>query len=152
VILYRPVSLKGLRLVRILDLLLTLVALAACTRPTATGAAASSSASTSLPSPWEARLGQVVTIEGTAEDAKLGAVLTRPGDMVWIDGLDAWPRGLRGKRVQVTGKVIQRADLPVFVQREGEPQEQGIPVPPGTDVEKARRRFLLTEARWKVVE
>jgi hypothetical protein len=72
--------------------------------------------------------------------------------MIWIDGLDAWPAGLRGKRVRVTGKVIERADLPVFVHRDDEPEMAGMPVPPGTDLEKARRRFLLTEARWNVVQ
>ena len=71
---------------------------------------------------------------------------------IWIDDLDAWPLEVRGKWVQVAGKVIERADLPVFVHREGEPQMQGMPVPAGTDLEKARRRFLLTEARWKLLE
>jgi hypothetical protein len=148
---HRIVS-QGGRGVRLLGLLLMVMALSACTRPTAPDASASSSASTSAPSPWEAKLGQVVTIDGMAEDLKLGAVLIRPGDMVWVDGLDAWPGDLRGKHVQVTGKVIQRADLPVFVQQEGEPQMGGIPVRPGTDLEKARQRFLLAEARWQVVE
>src|SRR5690349_6536230 len=63
----------------------------------------------SKPAPsWEAKLGQVVTVEGKAEDAKLGAVLTWASDMIWIDGLNAWPGELRGKHVQVTGKVVQR--------------------------------------------
>ena len=108
--------------------------------------------SKAAPSSWEAKLGQVITVEGKAEDAKLGALLDQGADMIWIDGLDAWPRDLRGKHVRVTGKVVQRSDLPVFIHQEGEPEMQGIPVPPGTDMEKARRRFLLAEARWKVVE
>jgi hypothetical protein len=86
------------------------------------------------PTSWEAKLGQVVTVEGVAEDAKLGAVLTMGADIIWIDGLEAWPKELRERRVSVTGRVIQRADLPVFVHREGAPEEQGMPVPPGTDV------------------
>jgi hypothetical protein len=104
----------------------------------------------SAPEPWEAKVGQTVTIEGVAQDAKLGAlVLTGGSRTLWIDGLDAWPEGMRGKRVRVTGKMIQRSDLPVFVEREGEPIMAGIPVPPGSDLEKSRRRFLLTEATWK---
>ena len=71
---------------------------------------------------------------------------------VWIDGLKAWPLELRGKVVEVTGRVIQRSDLPVFVHQDGEPERAGIPVGPGTDLEQGRRRFLLAEARWKVVE
>jgi hypothetical protein len=87
-----------------------------------------------------------------AQDAKLGALLLIGGSRtLWID-LDAWPEGVRGKRVQVTGKMVQRSDLPVFVQRAEEPLMAGIPVPPGTDLEKARRRFLLAEPRWKLLE
>jgi hypothetical protein len=71
--------------------------------------------------------------------------------VVWID-LHAWPEEVREKRVQVTGRIIQRSDLPVFIQRPGEPVMAGMPVPPGTDLEQARRRFLLAEPRWKLVE
>lgn len=108
--------------------------------------------SNSDPSPWESKLGQLVTVDGEAEDAKLGALLMTGSGMIWIDGLDAWPSEVRGKRLQITGKVIQRSDLPVFVHQEGEPQMQGMPVPAGTDLEKARRRFLLAEARWTVAK
>ena len=103
--------------------------------------------------PLDTKLGHVVTLEGLPEDAKLGAVLMiGGGQTVWIDGLDAWPPELRGKVVDVTGKVIERSDLPVFVHQDGEPEKAGIPVGPGTDLAQARRRFLLTEARWKVAE
>jgi hypothetical protein len=113
----------------------------------------SSTTSNAASPPWEAKLGQVITVEGSAQDAKLGALLLTGGSMsIWIDGLDAWPKEVRGKNVQVTGKVIQRSDLPVFVHQEGEPEKGGMPVPPGTDLEKARRRLLLAEAKWKVLE
>jgi hypothetical protein len=109
--------------------------------------------SKAVPFPLAVKLGQIVTVEGVPEDAKLGALLMIGGARtVWIDGLDAWPPELRGKVVEVTGKVIERSDLPVFVHQDGEPERAGIPVGPGTDLEQARRRFLLTEARWKVVE
>src|SRR4051812_18782917 len=84
------------------------------------------------PSPWESKLDQLVTVEGEAEDAKLGALLVAGSGTIWVDGIESWPLEVRGKRVQVTGKVIQRSDLPVFVHQEGEPEMQGIPVPPGT--------------------
>jgi hypothetical protein len=106
--------------------------------------------------PLEARLGHIVTVDGIPEDAKLGALLMIGGSRtVWIDGLDAWSPELHGKVVEFTGKVVQRSDLPVFVHQDGEPERAGIAVGPGTDVEQARCRFLLTEAteaRWKVVE
>ncbi len=109
------------------------------------------SASSDSPSPWQAKLGQRITIEGIAENAKLGALLLIGDDeSIWIDGLEAWPEDIRTKRVEVTGKVIERADLPVFIQREDEPIMQGIPMPPGTDLDRASRRFLLAEAQWKL--
>jgi len=134
---------------RSLVAVLAAVTIVSCTQPKEPAATTSNAAS----SPLEAKLGQVITVDGTAEDAKLGALLLTDDSMsIWIDGLDAWPSGVRGKNVQVTGKVIQRSDLPVFVRQEGEPEMQGIPVPRGTDVEKARRRLLLAEAKWKVLE
>jgi hypothetical protein len=127
--------------------ILAVLAMASCGKPTVPAR------SSAARFPLEARLGHVVTVEGTPEDAKLGALLMIGGSQtVWIDGLDAWPPELRNKVLEVTGKVIQRSDLPVFVHQDGEPERAGIAVGPGTDLEQARRRFLLAEARWKVVE
>lgn len=99
------------------------------------------------------KVGQVITISGVAEDAKLGALLTiGPSHTVWIDGIDAWPEPLRGQRVEVTGKLVERDDLPVFVPRAGEPIVQGIPVAEGTDLDKARRRLVITEARYRRID
>ena len=132
---------------RVLVSILAALTVASCGKPTVPAP------SKAAPFPLEARLGHVVTVEGIPEDAKLGALLMIGGARtVWIDGLDAWPPELRGKVVEVTGKVIQRSDLPVFVHQDGQPERAGIPVSPGTDLEQARRRFLLTAARWKVVE
>lgn len=125
-------------------------ALTACT-PSGDPAGEARTPPLSSDAAWESQLGQLVTIDGDAEDAKLGALLITGSGMIWIDGLDAWPSNVRGKRLVVTGKVIQRSDLPVFVHEEGEPEMQGMPVPAGTDVEKARRRFLLAEPAWKVL-
>jgi hypothetical protein len=126
---------------------IAVLTVASCGTPTAPAS------SKAAPFPLEAKVGQVVTVEGLPEDAKLGAVLMIGGARtVWIDGLDAWPSELRGQAVQVTGKVIERSDLPVFVHQDGEPERAGIPVGSRTDLAQARRRFLLTQARWKVVE
>jgi hypothetical protein len=106
---------------------------------------------------WAAFLGKTVAVEGTAVNAKLGALLLVPCGSIWIAGLDSWPSGFHrggrdGKRVRVTGIVRIRADMPVFTSRPGEPQRAGIPVPPGTDLDEARRRFVLEGARWSAVE
>ena len=102
------------------------------------------------PSPWESKLGQVITVEGTAVNAKLGALVDTGSETLWIDGMHSWPEAAWDKRVKVTGRLIERSDLPVFVQKEGEPMMQGMPVPAGTDIEKASRRFLLSEVQWAI--
>lgn len=102
--------------------------------------------------PWASKLGQTVTVEGQASNAKLGAIVGAEPAPIWIDGLDAWPEEVAWKRVQVTGTVIERHDLPVFVRKEGEPEMAGMPVPPGTDLHAASRRFLLKDARWKRID
>ena len=99
---------------------------------------------------WEDRLGQEVTLEGVAVDAKLGALLELPGDSIWLDRKD-WPAGYYGRRVRVTGVVIRRDDLPVFIPEEGE-ERAGIPVPPGTDLREARVRYLLANPAWVKLE
>jgi len=100
---------------------------------------------------WASKLGQTVTVEGEAQDAKLGALLETSQGTVWIDGMHSWPHGIMGQRVRVTGRVIERGDLPVFVRRKGEPEMQGMPVPAGTDLDAASRRFLLADAQWQRV-
>lgn len=110
------------------------------------------------PDRWAPLLGKVVVVEGKALDAKSGALLEGGGrGEVFIDGLDSWPsgfyRGLQdGVRVRVTGTVVERSDLPVFVEKPGEPRRSGIPVPEGTDTKKAAQRFLLSEATWTKLE
>jgi hypothetical protein len=109
------------------------------------------------PKDWSEHVGRTVTLEGKAVDAKLGALLTSDGHSIWIAGLDAWPEGFYragddGKRVRVRGTVVQRDDLPAFVQRPGEPPMAGIPVSSEQELEEARRRFLLDGATWTVLE
>jgi hypothetical protein len=107
----------------------------------------------SWPEDWSTFLGQTVTLEGRAANAKLGALLDNGTDIIWIDGLNKWPEGFypgegKGKPLRVTGTVIKRDDLHVFIQEPGGPVKAGIPVPSKADLEKARGRFLLTDVRW----
>lgn len=118
----------------------------------------SGSVSTAWPRDWSAVLGQTVTLEGSAANAKVGALLLKGEKKeIWIDGLGWWPDGYylgegKGKRLRVTGTVIQRNDLPVFNQKEDEPVVQSMGAPPGMDLEQARRRFLLKDATWVVLD
>lgn len=103
------------------------------------------------PKDWSSYLGREVRISGTAADAKLGAILLgEDNQSIWMDGIDAWPSGYyqggdQGKRVCIIGTVIEKKDLPVFVQKKGEPMMQGMPVPEGTDLEQAKRRYLIAK-------
>jgi hypothetical protein len=96
--------------------------------------------------------GQQISVDGTAQNEKLGASVHTPTGSIHIDKLDAWPDALVGKRVRVTGTVIERFDLPVFVRKPGEPISSGIPVPEGTDLREASRRYLLGNATWSALE
>ena len=87
-------------------------------------------------------------------DAKLEAFIQpdKPERAIWIDSLSSWPEGYLGSRVKATGIVIQKYDLPVFIQKEGEPVRTGIPVPEGTDLHSASRRYLLKNAKWSKID
>jgi len=111
-------------------------------------------AGTTVVDEFAAVLGQQVTFEGLAVDMKLGAGLVVGEHTIFMDGMDSWPDGYyegdgKEKKVTVTGTLIERHDLPVFVQQEGEPIKSGMPVPPGTDLEEASRRYLLTDFTYE---
>ena len=106
---------------------------------------------------WAARRGRCVVVEGFAHGGGKDPPSVRSGTMaidVVLDDppepLHAWSPG-HSARVRVRGVVSQRADRPVFVQRPGQPLMQGIPVPEGTDLEEARRRWVLEHASVEVV-
>ena len=100
----------------------------------------------------QARLGQPVTLEGIAEARKLGPALRGNGFEVWIDRLDEWPAAAAGRKVRVTGVLEERYDLPVYIPKAGEPPVAGIPVPEGTDLRQASRRYVVREAKWSLIE
>ena len=98
--------------------------------------------------PLAKRLGTEVSVVGRAEDAKLGArIVAADKPWIWLDGVHSWPEGYRGTLVRVTGILIERHDLPVFIPQPGEPMRGGMPVPPGTDLHEASQRYLLSNVR-----
>jgi len=108
------------------------------------------------PKDWSSYLGKTVTVDGTAASSKMGAYLTEDGQDIWIDDLYHWPDAFLksdgwGKRVRVTGTVTKRDDMPVFVSKPGV-WLQGIPVQSEEELEKARWRILLKDARWSLME
>ncbi|MDQ7779014.1 MAG: hypothetical protein RDV41_04820 [Planctomycetota bacterium] len=109
------------------------------------------------PEKWAECVGKPITLEGEAANAKLGALLISDESSVWIDGLDSWPTSVysgvgKGPRLRVTGTVITRDDVPAFVQKPGEPISAGVPVESEKELESAKWRFLLKDAKWSAVE
>ncbi|MCZ7645173.1 MAG: hypothetical protein M5U26_07795 [Planctomycetota bacterium] len=111
------------------------------------------------PKDWSELVGKTVALEGKAVNAKLGALLQGETEtsMIWIDGHDSWPAGYsegegREKRVRVSGTVIRKDDVPVFVSKPGEAQPAGVPVESEADLEKAKWRYLIKDAQWKPLD
>ncbi len=103
-------------------------------------------------------LGNKITIKGKATNAKLGATLTTENDniIVWIDEMQSWPKGFyqrdKSKTLIVTGTLIEKYDLPVFISNDDpRTNPSGIPVPKGTDLKEASNRYLLKDINWKIV-
>ena len=87
-------------------------------------------------------VGKRVTIEGTARDAKGGAVLlTTDGEPVYIGGLDSWPEELFGKPVVVSGRLVRRQYLPEATVDESGAWSQGT---------TGGQQLVLEEAAWKL--
>ena len=102
-------------------------------------------------------LGQKVTFHGKAINSKLGAFLEVNKKRIWIKGMDSWPEGFYlggedGKLLEVTGVLIEKHDLPVYIHKEGEPYSAMIAYPPGTDLKKASHRYLLEDPKWVIIK
>jgi len=102
-------------------------------------------------------LGKVIAVTGKAANTKMGALLImKDSTSLWIEGLDSWPKEYylgeeKGKTLKVSGTVIEKYDLPVFIYKEGDPIKSGMPVPEGTDLKKASHRYLLKDAEWEII-
>jgi hypothetical protein len=96
------------------------------------------------PAPWNNRC---VIAEGYAVASKSSEMLDLGGPTLGVifDGDGGWQVPL-GAWVRVRGTVVQRSDLPVFVQDPNAPIMQGMPVPEGTDLEQARKRWVIEHA------
>jgi hypothetical protein len=106
-----------------------------------------------LAHPWDELLEKKVITAARScfRDGKHGASIEVGRRRIWIDGLDAWPDTIGGsKDLLVTGKLTKVADLEVFRYQDGKPLEDGLPVPEGYSLEKARERYVLVGATWEV--
>jgi len=102
--------------------------------------------------------GKKITVVGKALHLKIGPVVqTQDRVNIFIEDLKGWPEEFyvpedSAKLVRVTGKLVVKQDLPVFIQKEGEPDQQGIPVPEGTNLKEAQKRYVLKNATWELIE
>ena len=108
------------------------------------------SETTAPASTTRAAVGSRVTWRGVAENHKVGAFLLGPGIFVDLPGTH-WPSEVVGRTVEVRGTIVEHHDLPVFVADPNEPPVAGIPVPPGTDLHEASKRFVLEQVEWRVI-
>lgn len=102
------------------------------------------------PADWMKAVGKTVIVLGTARDSETGPQLVDGDHLVWIDGLDAWPEELVGKRLRVTGVVILRNDLPY--RKEGEAPPPDLKTEHEETRQEMKRRFLLMDAKWELLE
>jgi hypothetical protein len=95
---------------------------------------------------WSGYVGQTVIVEGRAERAKLGAIVTDrvENHILYVVGHDHWPGGELGRRVRITGTVIKQTDIPVYDYGKGTVEHD--PADPRT------WRFLLKDATWVVID
>ena len=68
----------------------------------------------------EARVGEQVTLVGTALDAAAGAIVSLDGFPVYVAGLRGWPQELSGQEVEVAGTLVLRPGAPRGVHGPGE--------------------------------
>jgi hypothetical protein len=101
------------------------------------------------PASWNNRC---VIAYGYAVSSKSSELLDLGGPTIGVvfDGDGRWQVPL-GAWVQVRGTVVERSDQPVFIQDPNEPIMQGMPVPEGTDLEQARKRWVIEHATVKLL-
>jgi len=104
-------------------------------------------------------VGKIVTFKGKTVNAKLGALLIiENGQQIWMNDFLSWPSEYysgndTSRTIKVEGTLIKKNDLPVFITKENDTIIQyGIPVPEGTNLRKAKRRYLLKNIRCEIIE
>lgn len=103
--------------------------------------------------------GKRITIIGQTINMKMGALLiTENGENIWMEGLDSWPDGYYvnehdAKTVKVTGVLIEKNDLPVFIPDEKNSViQQGIPNPKKSNLKEASRRYLFKDYKYSIIK
>ncbi len=119
----------------------------------------SNNTETSINESLETLIGKRITVKGKTLNLKGGAALIlENGTQIWMDDMESWPQGYfineqDTKIVKVSGILNERNDLPVFIYKDNDSLlQQGIPMPEGSDLNKASHRFVFEKYKWVVVE
>lgn len=102
-------------------------------------------------------IGKKITVTGKTVNVKLGAqLILEGGAIIWMDGMEGWPVGfyeyeMQAKTVKVTGVLIEKHDLPVFIGDENGAIQQGMPIPEGTGIKEASQRYVLKKYKWVAI-
>ena len=95
-------------------------------------------------------VGETITVRGTGSYQKIGFSLGSLDGAVY---LDLEPKeNLQGRHMIVTGRLVEKFDLPVFIPDPTKEAIQGIPVPAGTDLHKASRRLVLENPQIEIID
>ena len=103
--------------------------------------------------PWDNLLGKQVAVSATKclHTGYGAAAETRLGRL-WLEGLQEWPDGVSSfAPLQLTGRLKKVEDLPAFRYKPGQPFGDGLPVPDGFSLKKARTRYVLEDPSWKLI-
>ena len=98
-------------------------------------------AAASHPENRDPQLGKTITLTGTAQNAKLGAVLLVDGDAIYLKDKNAWEPEILNQKVQVKG-ILQKYDPPVAEKKNGEWS---------AGVSENSRTYRLENIKWELV-
>lgn len=53
-----------------------------------------------------------LALTGIAQNAQAGAIIQVDGEVFYLEGVNSWPTNLEGKRVTVSGKLVEKKYIP----------------------------------------
>ena len=90
-----------------------------------------------------------------SEKTNCSGITVNGQEILFKGNYRAVPKEVMGKEIKVEG-ILKIGRLPMFIQDEppgpGKEAIQGIPMPPGTDLEKESICYYIENPKWKVVE
>lgn len=108
--------------------------------------------------PLKSQVGEQLTIVGQFRNMKAGPSVLTETNLIYLDVSNEVYNLIMShdhtQKMKVTGKLDIKHDLPVFIHDPDSKMEDlvsGIPVPPGTDLHEASKRYVLENVTWEFV-